>query len=510
MSGSRRLNTHEGFFVTRIEKYFWPIVIATIVVKLFLAYDVPIVSDEAYFYVWGQHWDLNYYDHPPMTGWLMVLFSYLGQHIFFSRLISIISGLVIAWGVHKVVRDGFKLPDKAKLACLTFVVSPLHVLFVIVTTDTPVFLFVFMAGMAFFYARRRNSNGLMLLTGTFWGMAVISKYFAVLLMVAFAMALVYQERSPSKVFKQLALITAGALPFLLVHLYGSYTNCWTNYMFNVINRNRHLSWKLSGFLWYLVFQIYLATPWALYYLLRRPGSTLAGIRQQRNVFAILLVVPLVLFGLIAFHDTGLHWTIAYWPFLALILIHLERLTLKRIVIWSMVFSLLHVIPIVVLLSLPVETYRNNPKYHDLVLGIHGAELYQKIRAQYGGEPILATNGYYTSAVMTYFGKEHVIVFLDDSKHGRYDDKLTDFRQLDGKDILILSTLAVNDDYTPYFDRVSFETITLKGNAFNIIVGRGFHYQAYRDLFLAKVRKKYYAIPHFLPVGDCYFFDMYFQ
>ena len=495
---------------TKIERYFWQILTATIVLKLVLAWCVPIISDEAYFYVWGQHWDLNYYDHPPMTGWLMCLFSNLGHHIFFSRLLSIISGLIIAWGIYRLVADGFHLPDKAKLVCLTFVVSPLHVLFVIVTTDTPVCLFVFLSGMAFFYARRKSSHGLMLLCGALWGMAAISKYFAVLLMVAYAVVLLFHKGSRREALIQFLLIVAGALPFLLIHLYGSYTNCWTNYMFNVINRNRGLPWKISGFLTFVGFQVYLATPWALYYVLRYVKGVIADMRGRDNLFAALFLIPLILFGVIAFHDTGLHWTIAFYPFFALMLISLRRRLLNRIVALSIIFSLVHAIPILIGLSLPVETFKGHPNYHDYVLGRYGDELYTKIRMKYGSDPVLATNGYYTSAVMTYFGGEHVIIFLDDSKHGRYDDKLTDFRQLEGRDILILSTLSIRDDYTPYFDAVSYDKINVKGNDFNIIVGRHFRYKAYHDIYLKHIREKYYAIPDFLPVGECYFFDMYFK
>jgi hypothetical protein len=43
-----------------------------------------------------------------------------------------------------------------------------------------------------------------------------------------------------------------------------------------------------------------------------------------------------------------------------------------------------------------------------------------------------------------------IVFLDDSKHGRYDDKLTDYRLLDGETIISLRTLPVDEDYSPVF------------------------------------------------------------
>jgi hypothetical protein len=112
--------------------------------------------------------------------------------------------------------------------------------------------------------------------------------------------------------------------------------------------------------------------------------------------------------------------------------------------------------------------------------------------------------------MTYYSGEHYIVFLDNSKHGRYDDKLTDFRLLDGEDIISLRTLPVNKEYAPYFETVRHETMTVEGGTFYIVIGRNFNYQAYRNLFLSKIRDRLYAIPDYLPVGRCYFYDMYFN
>ena len=64
------------------------------------------------------------------------------------------------------------------------------------------------------------------------------------------------------------LLLAGALPFVLFHLYGNYETCWTNVLFNVYNRNRQSSWEVSGLLVFLAFQIYLATPWLLYEIVK--------------------------------------------------------------------------------------------------------------------------------------------------------------------------------------------------------------------------------------------------
>jgi hypothetical protein len=42
-----------------------------------------------------------------------------------------------------------------------------------------------------------------------------------------------------------------------------------------------------------------------------------------------------------------------------------------------------------------------------------------------------------------------------------------------------------------------------------VKGTGFDYPAYRDGVLAEVRRKYYAIPTWLPQRACYMCDRYF-
>jgi len=41
------------------------------------------------------------------------------------------------------------------------------------------------------------------------------------------------------------------------------------------------------------------------------------------------------------------------------------------------------------------------------------------------------------------------------------------------------------------------------------MGKEFNYRAYKELFLKKILEDLYDIPDFLPVGDCYFYDLYF-
>jgi hypothetical protein len=115
--------------------------------------------------------------------------------------------------------------------------------------------------------------------------------------------------------------------------------------------------------------------------------------------------------------------------------------------------------------------------------------------------------------MTYHSGKHFIVFMDDDRNGRNDDKLTDFKALDGRNILILSTLKVKpneyQDYRNYFKRLMIDTLSVREAEYTLIFGEGFQYHKYRDTYLSKILLDCYDIPEFLPIGNCFFFNRYF-
>lgn len=495
-----------GLFTT--ERYFFHIAAVLVLIKLAIAYWLPLTSDEAYFFLWGQYPDINYYDHPPVTGWIMILFGQLGRHIFFSRLFAVISGLGIALGLYRLVRNEFDSPGKGRLVALCFLAAPLHMLSVLITTDTPLILFTALSGFILHKALKRQNDGLVLLSGALWGLAVLSKYFAGLMLIAVLVALVLQRER--KWLRYLVVWGAGALPFGIFHIWANYQNCWTNILFNVVNRNQSVSWEISGLLAFIGFQIYLATPWLLYYLLKNIRILANEMKSSGNPFIYLFLVPIMLLGVVSLHHTGLHWALAFYPFLFPMLVHLPRQQIHRIALCSLVFSLVHVVPVLTLLAIPIETFKTHEYYHDVVLCKYGDELYDKIKTTYGEALVPATNGYYTSGAMTYHSGRHFSVFLDYSKHGRHDDKLTDYRALDGKDFMIFWTLPIDEDYSPYFETVELSEIRLRHETFYVAVGRGFRYRVYRDSFLKKIDSDWYTCPEWLPRGKCFFKEMYVE
>jgi hypothetical protein len=119
---------------------------------------------------------------------------------------------------------------------------------------------------------------------------------------------------------------------------------------------------------------------------------------------------------------------------------------------------------------------------------------------------LATPSYGTSALLAYHLGKRVIVFGAGSHHGRQDDLLTDFRKLDGGDVLILRTAEPKaDEYAAFFRDMSHEWFLVDGAKFYLVRGRGFKYADYRDQVLKNIVRKYYDLPRWLPVSpDCDF------
>jgi hypothetical protein len=88
--------------------------------------------------------------------------------------------------------------------------------------------------------------------------------------------------------------------------------------------------------------------------------------------------------------------------------------------------------------------------------------------------------------------------------------LTDFRQLDGKSIVIFRDVKPYiEDFRPYFREVEIQTINSHGAEFYFVMGRGFDYPVYRKEVLTAIKREYYAIPSWLPCGACYFYEKYF-
>lgn len=489
-------------------RHFFLLLAATLAFRFWLAAAAPITGDEAYFFWWGRFPDWGYYDHPPMVGWWLAALLAIADAEWWLRLPAVLLPGGLALGVAWQLRAwGSANAWLGATACLLL---PAHVWNVFITTDTPLVLFSFLSALAFLRAVRDDAARFYLLAGALLGLAFLSKYFAVLLGCAY---LGYALWRPTRGrLAGLALLTAAALPFVAVNIEWNRDHCWANLMFNLYNRHEGAGWSWRTPLLYAATLAYLLTPPLLWLLWRtRAVHADAPAAAVRRALALVALAPLALFALLSpLRTVGLHWLLAFLPFVVLLLApRLGADTLRRAVGFLAAFAALHAAAIAVVAALPLETWKHTRLYDGIVLTFEAPALLRA--AQEDADAfVLASDGYSNAVTLGYTARRYLPVFGEASSHARHDDILTDFRRLDGRNILVLrKTAPAAADYAPYFRAVEVQPFVLRGATFYRVLGRGFDFAAYREAVLARVRDKYYAIPRWLPGGACYFCDRYF-
>jgi len=553
----------------RYGRWLYAAVAATVLFKLWLSAALPVTGDEAYFMYWGFAPALGYYDHPPMVGWMFALSSLVSDAGWWLRLPVTLLPVFIALLLYAVLcrrlsgedaeqRAGLAAGneraalgannERAVLGALGFLLVPPEVWNVFGTTDAPLAFWSFLSGLAFWRAIRTRSSAWFAAAGALLGLAFLSKYFAVLLGLAYLVYVLVSPRA-ERPWRGLLLTFAAALPFVALNLYWNYQNCWANLEFNLYNRNDDAGLSAKTPLLYVLTVLYLLSPVLLWGLWRkaRQGGFMARLRGDADARLMLTLgaAPFLLFAALSLvKQVGLHWPLSFVPFfyIAAALL-LDVRSLRRSAVFLGVFSAIHVVAIAAVSFLPLQTWKNARLYDGIVFHVRIADILQKIEPYAdlnAGGYELAADGYSAAITLSYYrlreaelrpgadggagasagaralklamaaGRPpYVFVFGEASSHARHDDLVTDFRRLAGRNILVLRKSPPQDaDYKPYFASVEYRDFDIAGARYYLVLGRGFDYPAYRTAVLEKVRQRYYGVPSYLPHGACVFCERY--
>jgi len=486
---------------------------ATLLFRFWLSAVAPVTADEAYFVLWGREPALGFYDHPPMVGWMLAPLVALSDAPWLLRLPAVLVPPLAALGVWLALRRGrrgeeARDEDTANLAALAVLLVPMNVWNVLVTTDTPLVLFSVASLLVFARAAETESRGLFFVSGILLGLAFLSKYFAVLLALAY-FAWAITAKNP----RAMLFVILGGLPFGLLNLYWNYEACWCNVMFNAINRHEDgdSGWSLATPALYAASLAYLAAPLLWFAWRGRARLRDAWRRPGERALMLAWLVPFAVFAALSpVKRIGLHWLLSFLP--ALVLSAALALERRQLVASVRIFALLaalHAIPIVVVAALPLETWQATRFHARLVFPGRIGELLGAIEPDLPNK-VLAADSYASAALLAYHARRPVPVFGLGTSHARQDDINSDWRTFAGKDFLILRREPpLPQDYQPYFASIEVKKIPLGSGFYHSVVGRNFNYAAYRAGVLAQVRDRYYRIPSRLPVGRCYFFERYF-
>lgn len=469
-----------------------------------------MTGDEAYFIVWGKNLDYGYYDHTPIVGWLLALFLTVADASWWLRLPSVLLPIAISYGIYRILLP--RLPQAAVWCALAYLLAPVNLINILITTDTPLIFFSFVSAW-FFYQAVSNSKSLrdFMLAGLFLGLAFFSKYFAVLLGFSFGFYIILFCRDRKNLIG-LGLIILMVMPFVALNLLWNYNHCWNNILFNLFNRTASADDPLASLVNYLVMMIYLLSPVLIYFLIKNKSA----IKEQwsdnvTRVYIWLAFFPLVLFMIVLFRkEIGLHWVLSFYPFIFIAVAGV--LTVKQ---WRWTFhfmwalSLIHILGLSSIMLLPVETFANKKEaVENLTFGKYPEEVLANLKP-YEKDYTFSTISYGMSSVLSYYSRKHIIVFDKASFHAREDERLIDYKELDGKNILIFKRTPINlDKYSRYFSSSERKSFKVRNATFELLIGNNFNYNLYRKEVLSKVNNDFYAIPEWLPVGSCEFKEKY--
>jgi len=488
------------------------LVVATVVVKLLLVLLFPLTGDEAYFYVWGRNPALTFYDHPPLTGWLLTLsntlLAWTGMPILVLRLPAIIittlAGLLIYRHTSRYYSADLALPITA-----IYLLLPLNLIAgFIYTTDTLLLLFSLLALLAVDRADKDGRLALYLIAGIWIGLAINTKYLSAIPATAIGLYLLFNLRRLG--LRPLLLFVAAALPFILFNLYINSQTCWTNITFNLYSRNQQSAIGWINPTLFVAQLLYLLAPLLLIY-----HKLIKEMRREwlsHPLVQILIGALLLFLTLAVFKSVGLHWLLS----ITLLLIFPILLINNPAILWrgagyTAAFSLLHIVLLggtvaYINFGLDENLEHEADIYRAYYTSNHKEEL-QALLDRYDFDT-LASSNYTFSSIIQFVIDRPVAVLGRGKSYGRQGDFITDYRQLDGKDMLIIFSRKSNPALGRYFAEYSMESPPYGGGKIHIALGKRFNYALYLKEILQPIAGQYYKGLPFTDAGSCPFNERY--
>jgi 4-amino-4-deoxy-L-arabinose transferase-like glycosyltransferase len=296
-----------------------------LLMRLWLDGHLELMFDEAYYALWARHLAWCYLDHPPMVAvWIRLSTLLFGNHEFGIRALGTLAasaggGLVYLLSWHLFGR-------RAEAAFAGLIYSSMLLIAagaVIITPDTPLLFFWSIACYALVLLYRSGDWRWWLLIGAAMGLALQSKYTALLLGggIACAMLVVPPMR---RWWRHPAPYVAGALTFAIFIpvIEWNYQHGWASFAKQFDRaQGLHFSLRYVGEL--LGSQFGLLTPFV--FILTAGGACMAFRRPtDRSSEASLLLVSLIGPLLVYFLFHSLHarvqgnWVAPAYPLLAVL------------------------------------------------------------------------------------------------------------------------------------------------------------------------------------------------
>lgn len=175
---------------------------------------LPFYTDEAYYYLWSRHLSMGYLDHPAMIAYAIKAATVFGDTAQTIRTVNIVSFFGAAAFVYLSAEYLLKDKKAAVYSFFIFILSPAATMGLSITTpDSPLVLFwsaaLYFGARAFF----EDKTSLYAVTGGLIGLAMLSKYTAVLIAASLVILITIKKPKLYLTKKPYIAIVAALIAF---------------------------------------------------------------------------------------------------------------------------------------------------------------------------------------------------------------------------------------------------------------------------------------------------------
>ncbi|HEY9009670.1 MAG TPA: glycosyltransferase family 39 protein [Devosia sp.] len=296
-----------------------------IALKLALLVFAGVFQDEAYYWLWGQHLDWSYFDHPPLNAWLQGLSGAIfGWNKLALRLpvaLSLLADLGLIWLISK--RIAWDWPEHFWRTALVFLGTPIFFAVTAVALPDHLLVTFTLAALYFFLSFLQRWPELprwrdLYLGAFFLGLAALSKYNAVFLGLGFGLYILVAPRARPLLGKPRLYLAAGiAVVMQAPVLIWNLQHGMASFDFILGTRHAGLTMLFEGTGQWLFALVLLVGPFLLvplfgFALSRRKGEGFARATFWLSTVAIV--------GISVITATLFHWNVVAYlaalPFLA--------------------------------------------------------------------------------------------------------------------------------------------------------------------------------------------------
>ena len=442
---------------------------AVLVFKIFLSAVLELHPDEAYYWLWSQRLDIGYFDHAPMVAYfirLTTLFSDGELAVRFSSIIVMIILSILTWAFAIRLFKDEKVAAFSVIVINTMPISAVGA--IVITPDTPLFLFYSFAVYFLWRLIESGDKKFWAATGLFLGLALLSKYTAVLFGLSLALYMVLDRKLfwlKEKGFYLMGIIAAAFfIPVILWNVRNDFASFSFQLGHGLSSNKIHFDYVFE----YLGAQALVIGPFIFISGIAAAFAYFRS-RDSKQIFlACFAIAPIIFFMLTALKRyPGANWPAFAYLFFALMTAQflLSRgLRSKKILIIGIAFNILMSVLVGIHAKFAIfPVHKISPQFAaaDATNWFRGwkflADELIKRDIKYA-----FTRQHQWSAAIEYYTKQRVAAFVFADRKNQYAfwrQEPKDFKGL--KRARVLVDYEMTDDFTK-LDRAEIVTVKKKG------------------------------------------------